>query len=67
MATCEKLTQNNCPTLSCSVPDFLVKVSLLQGEDSDSKIQEVLCSLKLPESLQRNGLHFYSWRMSLMC
>ena len=67
MVTFEKSTRKNCPTLTCSVPDFLVKVSLLPEEGLDSKIQEVLCSLKLPESLQRNGLHFYSWRMSPVC
>ena len=67
MATCEKLTRKNCPTLTFSVPDFLVRVSLLPDEDLASKIQEELSSLKLPESLQRNGLHFYSWRMSPDC
>ena len=30
-------------------------------------IQEELSSLKLPESLQKNGLHFYSWKMSSAC
>ena len=67
MEICEKSTQRNCPTLTCSVEDFLVRVSRLQGEDLDSKIQEALSSLKLPESLQRNGLHFYSWKMSPVC
>ena len=67
MATCEKLTRKNCPTLTFSVPDFLVRVSLLPHEDLASKIQEELFSLKLPESLLRNGLHFYSWKMSPDC
>ena len=67
MATFEKSTRKTCLTSSCSVPDFLARVSLLQGEDLDSKIQEVLSSLTLPESLQRNGLHFYSWKMSPVC
>ncbi len=66
MATFEKSTQKTCPTLTYSVPDFLVKVSLLPAEDWDSKIPEALSSLKLPESLQKNGLHFYSWKMSFM-
>ena len=34
---------------------------------SVSEIQEALSSLKLPEFLQKNGLHFYSWRMSSVC
>lgn len=51
MATCEKLTQNNCPTLSCSVPDFLVKVSLLQDEGSDSKIYH-----RLVESMEQRKI-----------
>ena len=67
MVTCEKLNPKTCPTSICSVPDFLARVSLLQGEDLASKIQEELSSLKLPESLQRNGLHFYSWKMSPVC
>ena len=67
MATFEKSIPKTCQISICSVPDFLAKVSLLQEDGSDSKIQEVLCSLKLPESLQRNGLHFFSWKMSFMC
>ena len=67
MATFEKLSQKTCPTLIYSVPDFLVRVSLLPAEDLASRIPEVLSSLKLPESLQRNGLHFYSWRTSPVC
>ena len=67
MVTCEKLNQITCPTSICSVPDFLARVFLLQGEDLASKIQEELSFLKLPESLQRNGLHFYSWKMSPVC
>ena len=67
MATFEKSTQKTCPTLTCSVPDFLVRVSQLPAEDWDSKIPEALSSLKLPESLQKNGLHFYSWKTSPVC
>lgn len=67
MVTYEKSTRMNCPTSTCSVLDFLASLSLLPEEDLDSKIQEELSSLKLPESLQRNGLHFFSWRMSPVC
>ena len=67
MVTFEKSIQNNCPTLTYSVPDFLVRVSLLPADVSDSKIQEALSSLKLPESLQKNGLHLFSWKMSPVC
>ena len=67
MATFERSNQKNCPTLTFSVPDFLVRVSLLQGEDSVSKIQVALSSLRLPESLQKNGLHLFSWKMSPVC
>ena len=67
MATFEKSTPKTCPTLTFSVPDFLVKVSLLPEEDLDFTIPEALSSLRLPESLQKNGLHFYSWRTSPVC
>lgn len=67
MATFEKSIPKTCPTSTCSVPDFLASLSVLPDSAVDSKIQEVLSSLRLPESLQRNGLHFYSWRMSPVC
>ena len=33
----------------------------------DLKTQEELCSLKLPDSLQPNGLHFFFWKTSQGC
>ena len=56
-----------CPTSTCSVPDFLAKASRLRENGLDSKTQEELCSLKLPESLQPNGLHFFFWKTSRDC
>ena len=67
MATFERSNQKNCPTLTFSVPDFLVRVSLLRESGEDSLICEALLSLKLPESLEKNGLHFFFWRMSQGC
>ena len=67
MATFDKSSPQNYPISTCSVPDFLAGVSALPEEDLDSKIQEELSFLKLPESLQKNGLHFFSWRMYPVC
>ena len=67
MAICEQSIQGNSPTSTCFAADFLAKVSRLQDGVSVSEIQEELSSLKLPESLQKNGLHFYSWKMSSAC
>ena len=67
MAICEQSIQGNSPTSTCFAADFLAKASRLQDGVSVSEIQEELSSLKLPESLQKNGLHFYSWRMSSVC
>ena len=63
----EKSTPMKCPTLTCSVPDFLAKASLLRESGLDSKTQEELCSLKLPDSLQPNDLHFFFWKTSRDC
>ena len=63
----EKSTPKPCPTLTYSVPDFLAKASALRESGSDSTICEALSSLRLPESLQRNGLHFYFWKTSPAC
>lgn len=62
MAICEQSIQGNSPTSTYFAADFLAKVSRLRDGVSVSEIQEALSSLKLPESLQKNGLHFYFWR-----
>ena len=67
MAICEQSIQGNSPTSTYFAADFLSKVSRLRDGVSVSEIQEALSSLKLPESLQKNGLRFYSWRMSSVC
>ena len=67
MAICEQSIQGNSPTSTYFAADFLAKVSRLRDGVSVSEIQEALSSLKLPESLQKNGLRFYSWRMSSVC
>lgn len=67
MAICEQSIQGNSPISTCFAADFLAKASRLQDGVSVSEIQEELSSLKLPESLQKNGLHFYSWKMSSAC
>lgn len=67
MAICEQSIQGNSPNSTYFAADFLAKVSRLRDGVSVSEIQEALSSLKLPESLQKNGLHFYSWRMSSVC
>lgn len=63
----EKSTPTKCPTSTCSVPDFLAKASRLRENGLDSKTQEELCSLKLPDSLQPNGLLFFFWKTSRGC
>ena len=65
--TQEELTPKECPTLILSVRDFLVRVSPLRESGEDSLICEALLSLKLPESLEKNGLHFFFWKMSQGC
>lgn len=65
--TQEKLTPKECPTLTLSVRDFLVRVSPFRESGEDSLICEALLSLKLPESLEKNGLHFFFWKMSQGC
>ncbi len=55
MATSEKSTQRNYPTLTYSVPDFLVKVSLLPEEGLDLTIPEVLSSLRLPNHCRKTA------------
>ena len=68
MKTHEPSIQTTCPKLILSVRDFHAKASRLLENGSDSKtIQEELSSLKLPESLKRNGLHFFFWKMSPVC
>ena len=67
MKTQDKSTPKQCPTSTCSVRDFLAKASALRENDSDSMICEELSSLKLPELLKKNGLHFFYWRTSRGC
>ena len=63
----EQLNQNECQILIYSVQDFLAKASQLRESGLDLKTQEELCSLKLPDSLQPNGLHFFFWKTSQGC
>ena len=67
METYLKSTPTISRTATLSVQDFLVKAFRWQESDWDSKIPEALSSLKLPELLERNGLHFYFWKMSPDC
>lgn len=68
MKTQEPSTQMTCPTSISSVQTFHAKASLLLENGSDLQtIQEELSSLRLPESLRRNGLHIFSWKMSPVC
>ena len=45
----------------------IISPSLLRESGLDSKTQEELCSLKLPDSLQPNDLHFFFWKTSRDC
>ena len=65
--TQNELIPMTCRALILSVPDFLARASRWQESVSDSEIQEALCSLKLPEFLERNGLRFYFWKTSRAC
>lgn len=68
LKTQEPSTQTTCPTLISSVRDFHAKASRLPENGSDLQtIQGELSFLKLPESLKRNGLHIFSWKMSPVC
>ena len=40
---------------------------MLESGSDLQTIQEELSSLRLPESLKRNGLHIFSWKMSPAC
>lgn len=63
MRTLQKLIQTTCRTLTSSVRAFHAKASAWLAKGSDSgTIQEELSSSRLPESLKRNGLHFFSWK-----
>jgi len=64
----EPLIQTICPNSISSVRAFHAKASALPESGSDLQtIQEELFSLRLPESLKRNGLHIFSWKMSPAC
>ena len=53
---------------AAAVRAFHAKASRLLENGSDLQtIQEELSSLRLPESLRRNGLHIFSWKMSPAC
>ena len=68
LRTLQKLIQTTCRTLTSSVRAFHAKASAWLAKSSDSgTIQEELSSSKLPESLKRNGLHFFSWKMFPDC
>ena len=63
----EKSTPERCPTSTLSVPGFLAKASQLPETERDFWIPVALSSLKLPDSLQPNGLHFFYWKTSRGC
>ena len=64
----EPLLLTSCPPSTSSERVFHAKVSQLLESGSDLQtIQEELSSMKLPESLKRNGLHFFFWKMSPVC
>ena len=68
MQTQEKSIPEVCQTLTSYVQDFHARVSQSLEEDLDLKtMQEELSSLKLPESLNRNNLHFYCWKTYRDC
>ena len=62
------INPNACPISTSSVRDFHARASrLLENGSVLQMIQEELSSLRLPESLKRNGLHIFSWKMSPVC
>ena len=63
----EKLTPTPCRILIFYAQDFLAKRSALPDGDLDSTICVELSSLRLPESLKKNGLHLYYWRTFPVC
>ena len=56
-----------CPTSTLSVQDFLVRALALRERGLASRIPEALSSLRLPDCLKRNGLHFFYWKTSSDC
>ena len=63
MKTQEPSTKTICLTSTSSVRNFHARASrLLENGSALQTIQEELSSLKLPESLKRNGLHIFSWK-----
>ena len=68
MKTQERSIHDNCPISISSVRDFHAKASALLAKDVDLKTtQEELSSLKLPELLKKNGLHFFCWKTFQDC
>ena len=67
MKTPEPSNPKTCPTSTLSVRDFLAKLSLWPGNVSASTICAELSCLKLPDSLQKDDLHFYYWKTYRGC
>ena len=68
MKTQEESTHGKCLMSISSVRDFHAKASALLAKDVDLKTtQEELSSLKLPELLKKNGLHFFYWKTFQDC
>lgn len=58
-----KIDTNDLPDIDLICAAFHAKASAWLAKGSDSgTIQEELSSSRLPESLKRNGLHFFSWK-----
>ena len=62
--TAQQLTLPLFPTSTCSVQDFLARLSHLLASGEDSKILEAHSSLRSAESLGLKDLGFYSLKMS---
>ena len=62
----EQSTPKPCRTL-IFYAGFPCQAFSVAGRRLDSVICEELSSLRLPESLKKNGIHFYYWRMSPAC
>lgn len=63
IATLQELTQQECPTLTCSSAGSLVKPFLAVASDGDLPTLEALFSLNLPELSKTSSLRLSSWKM----